>query len=174
MRLDKRAICAALAAFPLGIISAWHSSSFAQSEEITISCQEYRGTPATVATTPNDILPIVVWENTVGGYSPKERCTAASINFQRHIIYEEMEKVVVVNRNGLAVVCASGEITSCDGYLFTTTWEDAEDIRRSLRDLPWVVLDPLYQGDSSIVTFNLMEYIRSESELGSDAFPLSQ
>lgn len=174
MKLHRSVIAAALAIFSLNVVSAWQSSSLAQSEEITISCQEYQGNPSTVATTPDRIRPIVVWVDTLGDYSPEERCTAASINFQKYLIFQEMEKVVVQNRGGLAVVCASGAVTSCDGYLFTTTWEDVEAIRRSLGTLPWYVNSPIYQGDSSLFAFNLMEYIRSDSNLGSATFPLFQ
>lgn len=173
MKLHKIAIVA-LISFPLSVFNSWHSFSLAQSEEITISCQEYQGNPSTVATTPDSVKPIVVWVDTVGGYSPDERCTSASINFQKYLIFQGMEKVVVENRGGLAVVCASGVVTSCDGYLFTTTWEDAESIRRSLGNLPWYFNTPVYQGDSSLFSFNLMDYIRSGSDLGSDIFPLSQ
>lgn len=153
-------------------------SSLAQSTDIRFGCGEHNGTPATIGVTPDGSKPVILWVESLGGYTPEQRCRLASINFQRYIIQQGMDRIAVINRNGLPVFCAyfSAETAGCSGYLFTaSSWEDIGRYRRRLENAGLGLVGiPIEQGGQDSFSFSLIEYLSNDSESSSNAFPIPQ
>ncbi|NJO79257.1 MAG: hypothetical protein HC827_12545 [Cyanobacteria bacterium RM1_2_2] len=152
--------------------------SVAQTTDIRFECDETynNGQPALVARTPDGIEPVILWVQPLGGFSPEQRCELAAINFQKYMVQQGMDEIKVVNQNGSpAMYAVSSTEPEKRGYLYTaSSWDNIENARRSLGNSAFYRSTPIEQGGQESFSFNLLSYLRSNSESSNTEFPLPQ
>ena len=162
----------------IGFLLGFPKEGRAQSTDIEFFCGSVGSQFATIARTPSDEGPVVIWENSLGGFTPQERCEIISGRFQRYFAVEGKNFISLFNLNGLPVLCAvstTERLLGCEGELFTvSSWNYAKAIRQQMESVPWYLQGPIRQSGSEYVVFDLEAYVENEIRNNSEILLLSQ
>ncbi|WP_413256132.1 COP23 domain-containing protein [Floridanema fluviatile] len=90
-------------------------------QNVTFFCGTINGSPATIARTGTQEIPLIIWDitNSGQGSSPRQRCEEASTNFQNYRNEGTFNYITTERKDGRLVVCfATKENEPCRGILF--------------------------------------------------------
>lgn len=150
----------------LGTIVPTSQPSYGQSGRDTYFCDTNNSPPTTIARTAGVNRPLITWQSTRSGLTPRQRCLEVSARFDNYSQKGQLRFIKVATLRRQPILCvASFKDGPCVGVLITlSNRAEAQRVQQRLMNSGVLATGAISQGSAQSIYIDLDKYLQTSSD----------